>query len=406
MKALVTERYLDWRQRLTPLGLSCAEVTGDTDHDDLHVIRNSQLILTTPEKWDYLTRRWRDHASLMQAVSLLLIDEVHVLSDEGRGPTLEAVVSRMKTIRATRPTADSSTHTTPPLRFVAVSATIPNVEDVAAWLSDEHGPAVSHKLGENLRPVKLRRVVMGYNCRDSWSEFRFDLSLNYKLASVIATYSDNKPTLVFVSTRKGTQSTASTLSHEVRLVRDAGHRQLLTAVANGLRDNKLREVVMCGVGYHHAGVDMCDRRQVEELFVTGQLPVLISTSTLAMGVNLPAHLVVIKSTSQYVGGAYEEYSTAQLLQMTGRAGRPQFDTHATAVIMTKMQYKQEDSEGRIFTTGANKCFGVKATVCLEGSQPTLAFTPFTHCRMITFSRFTQNLRLFPMLWPRAPLYTG
>lgn len=58
-----------------------------------------------------------------------------------------------------------------------------------------------------------------------------------------------------------------------------------------------------------------------------------------MGVNLPAHLVVIKSTAQYIGGAYEEYSTAQLLQMTGRAGRPQFDTHATAVIMTKMQHK-------------------------------------------------------------------
>ncbi|XP_071524400.1 uncharacterized protein [Panulirus ornatus] len=340
LKALVKERYLDWRQRLTTLNLTCAEVTGDTDHDDIAVIRNSQVVLTTPEKWDSLTRRWRDHASLMQAVSLLLIDEVHVLSDEGRGPTLEAVVSRMKTIRATRPTTSSDNHhNTPRLRFVAVSATIPNVEDVAAWLSDEEGPAVSHRLEESLRPVSLRRVVLGYDCRESWTEFRFDISLTYRLPSVIATYSNNKPTLVFVSTRKAAQTTALTLMREARLVRDASHRQLLTSVGNALRDNKLRECVLCGVGYHHAGLDATDRHQVEELFVAGQLPVLVATSTLAMGVNLPAHLVVIKSTAQYVGGAYTEYSTTQLLQMMGRAGRPQFDDHATAVIMTKNQLK-------------------------------------------------------------------
>ncbi|XP_050717948.1 uncharacterized protein LOC126999409 [Eriocheir sinensis] len=338
MKALVTERYLDWRQKLARLNLSCAEITGDTEHDDITVIKNSEVILTTPEKWDFLTRRWRDHASLMQAVSLLLIDEVHVLNDEGRGPTLEAVVSRMKTIRATRPSQGNS-DASPHLRFVAVSATIPNVEDVAAWLSDDPSPAVYHKLEESLRPVKLRRVVLGYDCRESWTEFRFDLALNYRLPGVIANYSDNKPTLVFVSTRKAAQSSASTLAKEARLIRDAAHKQLLTTVANGLRDNKLRECVMCGVGFHHAGLVAGDRRQAEELFTASQLPVLVATSTLAMGVNLPAHLVVVKSTSQYVGGGYEEYSSAQLLQMTGRAGRPQFDTHATAVIMTKSKHK-------------------------------------------------------------------
>uniref|UniRef100_A0A0N7ZA09 DNA 3'-5' helicase n=2 Tax=Scylla olivacea TaxID=85551 RepID=A0A0N7ZA09_SCYOL len=340
MKALVTERYLDWRQRLAPLNLTCAEITGDTEHDDITVIKNSQVILTTPEKWDFLTRRWRDHASLMQAVSLLLIDEVHVLNDEGRGPTLEAVVSRMKTIRATRPT-HGNLAASPRLRFVAVSATIPNAEDVAAWLSDDPTPAVFHKLEESLRPVKLQRVVLGYDCRDNWTEFRFDLSLNYRLSGVITNYSENKPTLVFVSTRKAAQSSATTLAKEARLIRDAAHKQLLTTVANGLRDNKLRECVMYGVGFHHAGLVMGDRRHVEELFIAGQLPVLVATSTLAMGVNLPAHLVVVKSTTQYVGGAYEEYSSAQLLQMTGRAGRPQFDTHATAVIMTKNKHKNK-----------------------------------------------------------------
>ncbi|XP_037800665.1 probable ATP-dependent DNA helicase HFM1 [Penaeus monodon] len=353
MKALVTERYIDWQVRLRELGVICAEITGDTDHDDIAVIAKSQVILTTPEKWDSLTRRWRNHVALMEAVSLLLIDEVHVLGDQTRGPTMEAVVSRMKTIRATRPSA--SPHGLP-LRFVAVSATIPNAEDLAVWLSDGQSPAVTHKLEESLRPVKLRRVVLGYDCPESWSEFRFDLSLTYALASVIATYSENKPTLVFASTRKGAQMAASTLSKEARLVRNSSHKQLLTSVGNLLRDNKLRECLLAGVAYHHAGLDMADRRQVEELFTSGHLPVLVSTSTLAMGVNLPAHLVVVKSTSQYNGsaGGHEEYSTGQILQMIGRAGRPQFDRHATAVIMTKRQLKvrrrcrREKSQARFF----------------------------------------------------------
>lgn len=57
-----------------------------------------RIIITTPEKWDMLTRRWRDHRGLVEVIKLFLIDEVHILNDETRGPVLEAVVSRMKTI--------------------------------------------------------------------------------------------------------------------------------------------------------------------------------------------------------------------------------------------------------------------------------------------------------------------
>ncbi|KAA8587737.1 hypothetical protein FQN60_016599, partial [Etheostoma spectabile] len=111
--------------------------------------------------------------------------------------------------------------------------------------------------------------------------------------------------------------------------------------ASTILDSKLRDLVMLGVGYHHAGVDLSDRKSIEEAFTMGDLPVLFTTRTLAMGVNLPAHLVVIKSTMQYVSGTCEEYSEADLLQMIGRAGRPQFDTSATAVIMTKIQTKDK-----------------------------------------------------------------
>lgn len=69
-----------------------------TVNNILYIFKHVRIIITTPEKWDMLTRRWKDHRSLVEVIKLFLIDEVHILNDETRGPVLEAVVSRMKTI--------------------------------------------------------------------------------------------------------------------------------------------------------------------------------------------------------------------------------------------------------------------------------------------------------------------
>ncbi|CAB1325909.1 unnamed protein product [Coregonus sp. 'balchen'] len=269
IKALCSQRFEDWKKKFGPLGLSCKELTGDTEIDDFFEIQDAHIIMTTP---------------------------VHVVKDPMRGATLEVVVSRMKAVHAYRaaqnPQEDLS------MRFVAVSATIPNIKDIADWLCDDGDPATCLEMDESHRPVKLRKVVLGFPCSSNQNEFKFDLSLNYKMANIIQTYSDQKPTLVFCSTRKGVQQSATVLAKDARFIMN---------------------LVSFGVGFHHAGVDV----------------------TLAMGVNLPAHLVVIKSTMHYIGGACEEYSEADMLQMIGRAGRPQFDTSATAVIMTKTQTKDK-----------------------------------------------------------------
>ncbi|OBS74266.1 hypothetical protein A6R68_15199, partial [Neotoma lepida] len=94
--------------------------------DDLFEIQHANIIMTTPEKWDTMTRKWRDN-SLVQLVRLFLIDEVHILKDENRGPTLEVVVSRMKTVQSLSRALKNASPV--PMRFVAVSATIPNTED-------------------------------------------------------------------------------------------------------------------------------------------------------------------------------------------------------------------------------------------------------------------------------------
>ncbi|XP_034509763.1 probable ATP-dependent DNA helicase HFM1 isoform X3 [Ailuropoda melanoleuca] len=312
IKALCSQRFDDWKEKFGPIGLNCKELTGDTVMDDLFEIQHAHIIMTTP---------------------------VHVVKDENRGPTLEVVVSRMKTVQSLSPTSENSS-TIIPMRFVAVSATIPNAEDIAEWLSDGERPAVCLKMDERHRPVKLRKVVLGFPCRSNQTEFKFDLTLNYKIASVIQTYSDQKPTLVFCATRKGVQQAASVLVKDAKFIMAVEQKQRLQKCAYSIRDSKLRDILIHGVAYHHAGMELSDRKVVEGAFTVGDLPVLFTTSTLAMGVNLPAHLVVIKSTMHYAGGMFEEYSETDILQMIGRAGRPQFDTTATAVIMTRLSTKE------------------------------------------------------------------
>ncbi|KAM6217096.1 putative ATP-dependent DNA helicase HFM1 [Rhynchocyon petersi] len=339
IKALCSQRFDDWKEKFGPMGLNCKELTGDTIMDDLFEIQHAHIIMTTPEKWDSMTRKWRDN-SLVQLVRLFLIDEVHIVKDENRGPTLEVVVSRMKTVQSLSQALEN-TSTVTPMRFVAVSATIPNAEDIAEWLSDGERPAVCLKMDESHRPVKLRKVVLGFPCGNNQTEFKFDLTLNYKIASVIQTYSEQKPTLVFCATRKGVQQAASVLVKDVKFIMTVEQKQRLLKCTNSLRDSKLRDIFIHGVAYHHAGMELSDRKVVEGAFTVGDIPVLFTTSTLAMGVNLPAHLVVIKSTMHYVGGMFEEYSETDILQMIGRAGRPQFDSTATAVIMTRLSTRDK-----------------------------------------------------------------
>ncbi|NXX14413.1 HFM1 helicase, partial [Podargus strigoides] len=340
IKALCSQRFEDWKEKFGPIGLSCKELTGDTVMDDLFEIHHAHIIITTPEKWDSMTRRWRDN-SIVQLVRLFLIDEVHVIKDESRGATLEVVVSRMKTVQSSLWRQLENHDTVPPLRFVAVSATIPNAEDIAEWLSDSKMPAACLKIDEDQRPVKLRKIVLGFPCSDNQTEFKFDLTLNYKIASIIQTYSEQKPALVFCATRKGVQQAASVLAKDAKFLLSTEQKQRLQRSANSVKDSKLRDLLMYGVAYHHAGMEVSDRKIIEGAFTVGDLPVLFTTSTLAMGVNLPAHLVIIKSTMHYVGGMFQEYSETDILQMIGRAGRPQFDTTATAVIMTRWSTREK-----------------------------------------------------------------
>ncbi|GIJ92257.1 sec63 protein [Aspergillus pseudoviridinutans] len=328
-KSLCSERFRDWNRKFMSLGLQCAELTGDTDHTQLRSVQNSQIIVTTPEKWDSMTRKWKDHARLMQLVKLFLIDEVHILK-EARGATLEAVVSRMKTFGSN-------------VRFVALSATVPNSEDIASWLgkdaTNQHVPAHREHFGEDFRPVKLQKFVYGYQSHSN--DFAFDKLCSSKLPDVLGRHSCRKPIMIFCCTRNSCVATAKELAHLWSMTNPPPAR-LWKASGKHLeaQNADLKTTLMAGVAFHHAGLDPADRHTVESGYLQGHIAVICCTSTLAVGVNLPCHLVIIKGTVGWQDGGCKEYSDLEMMQMLGRAGRPQFDDSAIALIMTRKERVQ------------------------------------------------------------------
>lgn len=315
--ALCRERYSDWDKKYSHL-CKVGLLTGDTTSLEMDYVKRSTIVVCTPEKWDAITRRWNDYSRMLHYVKLLLMDEVHFLREK-RGACLEAVTARMKT------------HTQN-LRIIALSATIPNVQDVSNWLTDFNNPD-SHtqtlSFGEDFRSVKISKVVYGYRNGRPRNSYQFSIYLSNKLPGIIRTYSKAKPVLIFCSTRGNVSNTAKKLAHHLPKI---STKHLHFPIGIG---KELIELIEHGVCYHHAGLKEIQRKYVEALFKKGELKILCSTSTLATGVNLPAYLVIINGTQRWVNGSEEEYSELDVLQMMGRAGRPQFETEGACVIMTE-----------------------------------------------------------------------
>lgn len=160
-------------------------------------------------------------------------------------------------------------------------------------------------------------------------------------------YAQGKPVLIFCSTRKSVEMTAKHLMLNITIDLTPEQKRILEEASGSITDTNVRSLLVHGIACHHAGMLPENRRAVETLFREGRLPILVATSTLAMGVNLPAHLVIVKTTKQYVNGEYKSYSESAIQQMIGRAGRPGFDTSAVAVIMTTAEEKVRVEEGEI-----------------------------------------------------------
>lgn len=326
MKALVRERVQDWRKHLTqPMGLKLVELTGDNT-PDTRTIRDADIIITTPEKWDGISRSWQTRGYVRQ-VSLVIIDEIHLLGGD-RGPILEIIVSRMNYI---------ASQSKGSVRLVGMSTACANAMDLGNWLGVKQG---LFNFRHSVRPVPLQIYIDGFPEQRGFCPLM--QSMNRPTFLAIKNHSPEKPVIVFVASRRQTRLTAKDLinfcgmeDNPRRFVRMS--EDDLQFVLTTVKDDALREALSFGIGLHHAGLVESDRQLAEELFANNKIQILVATSTLAWGVNLPAHLVVVKGTQFFDAKieGYKDMDLTDVLQMLGRAGRPQFDTSGIARIFTQ-----------------------------------------------------------------------
>ena len=274
-KALCSQRYSEWSRAFGRINLSVVEVTGDSEMtQSLSRVAKASIIITTPEKWDSLTRTWRKHAFLLGSITLLLIDEVHHLSED-RGAVLEAVVVRMRKLREDYTQLKNSAAR--PSRVLALSASLPNVNDIGQWLGCTENSI--HYFDETFRPVPLTVHIVSYGT--SKNSYLYEKHLDPKVPDIIRRYSNNKPSLIFCASKKGSENLADYLAANLRLVVQLSPDDN-TLIAT-IQDQRLQRLIKRGVAYHHAGLPVSDKMVVEKLYLHSKIPVLTSTSTLAFG---------------------------------------------------------------------------------------------------------------------------
>ena len=279
---------------------------------------------------DGISRNWQTKP-YVRHVGLVVIDEIHLLGAD-RGPILEVIVSRMRYISA---------HTSRHIRIVGLSTALANARDLADWLGIEESGLFNFP--PSVRPVPLTVHIAGFPGKHYCPRMA---SMNKPTYAAIMTHSRQKPVLVFVSSRRQTRLTALDLI--AFSAADGNPRKFLHMTEDELegtlalvRDPHLKHMLSFGIGMHHAGLIPADRVLVEHLYLELKIQVLVCTSTLAWGVNFPAHLVVIKGTEYYDAATkrYVDFPITDVLQMMGRAGRPQFDDDGKAVVLVEESKK-------------------------------------------------------------------
>uniref|UniRef100_A0A915JEM5 Helicase ATP-binding domain-containing protein n=1 Tax=Romanomermis culicivorax TaxID=13658 RepID=A0A915JEM5_ROMCU len=297
------------------LGKKVVLLTGETS-TDLKLLAKGQIIVTSPDKWDVLSRRWKQRKNV-QNINLVIVDELQMIGGEN-GPVYEVVCSRMRYM---------SSQLDRTIRIVGLSSPLSNAKDIAQWLGcSSHATFNFHP---NVRPVPLELHIQSFNISHTASRLDAMAKPAYNAIVKHAGVLRPKPAVVFVPTRKQTLLTAIDLlsfasadNHPNRFLHVKSVEDLLP-FSNKLQDKELNETLKAGVGFLHEGTSSSDRRIVEQLFEIGAIQVVVVSRSLCFGLKLRAYLVVVMDTQFYNGKvhAYEDYSIYEVLHMVGRANR-------------------------------------------------------------------------------------
>jgi ATP-dependent DNA helicase len=325
LKALASEKFSEFKKlESIDFGkkIKIQIATGDYDQTDKTLGLNDILILTN-EKMDSVMRQG---AQWLNEISLVIVDEVHLLGDDDRGPTLEIILTKLMLLPQ-KP------------QILALSATVTNADEISKWLGC--------KLVEsNWRPVPLWEGVYDQGVVMMQDRKNFEVKTSMRGPPVdlgLDSLKNGGQAILFAETRARSVSLATKASDVVAKKLNEKERKTLEQISKKiLEDNEhtelirnLAALVKKGVAFHHAGLNQNCREIIESEFRNGAIKLLGSTPTLAAGVNLPARRVVIASISRYDGkvGTNKPISVLEYKQLSGRAGRPQYDEYGEAIIV-------------------------------------------------------------------------
>ncbi|MGA1793973.1 MAG: DEAD/DEAH box helicase [Thermoplasmatota archaeon] len=314
LRALASEKFEEL-QELRALGIKVALSYGDYDDEDRR-LEHYDVVVATSEKADSLLRH---RSKWLRDLKVIVADEVHLMNDPGRGPTLEVILTRFKQLN-------------PEAQLICLSATIGNSAEIAGWLG-------GRLITSDFRPVDLKEGVV------EGSEVTLDdlgmLQLNARtgdtlkdavLDGVLDSVDGQGQVLVFVNTRKSAESSAVDMADIL-----AGHLgprdlQELRSISGSIGGSeakvvkKLKKAVAGGAAFHHAGLSNEHRRMIERAFKERKLKALYATPTLAAGINLPARRVIVRDWTRFeTWNPRAPIPILEIKQMFGRAGRPKYD---------------------------------------------------------------------------------
>jgi len=332
--ALVSEKYYNFRKKYTKEGIRIAMSVGDLDSSDPW-LTDYDWILTSNEKMDSLIRHG---ANWIKDIGLIVVDEVHLLQDTSRGPTLEITLTTLREM-------------VPNTQILALSATIHNAEELAEWLGAE-------VVVSEYRPVKLYEGIYSDSKIQFYDKASYNLDEHSTPEAVILdnTIKLGKKALFFVSTRRNAESLAEKLSKFNRVHLGKNDRIELSRLSQGVMDvleiptRQCKRLAAClkgGVSFHHAGLLYKQKKMIEDNFRNGLIKAIVATPTLAYGVNLPAFRMIIRDAKRYYAGYGIRYiPVLEYKQFCGRAGRPQYDKFGESILFSKSKDEADELTNR------------------------------------------------------------
>lgn len=327
--ALAKEKYEELKL-FEKAGFRIGISTGDLD-DSNPRLATYDIIVCTSEKADSLLRHG---VQWINQVHVLVVDEIHLIHDPSRGPTLEVLIARFQALN-------------PDTQIIALSATIQNATELSIWLD-------AALIQSTWRPVPLREGVCYKN------ELIFDdgqtslIPMNYpdSLVSLVEqSISNGGQTLVFVNTRKSTSAVARKLTTVISPLLSNKDKDNITDLMKQMKRHHAeetsidKELLCCirhAVSFHHAGLTSYQRKIVEAAFKSGIIKCIVATPTLAAGVNIPAQRVIIRDLWRYNPNlGMKPIPILEYKQQAGRAGRPRYDKFGEAITIAKKQGQQQ-----------------------------------------------------------------